>query len=289
MPYGFPSGRQLLARICDGLASLGRKLASQLLKVGFNDGELLSFREALYKSMQPSVDAFLEYRPEYLEVGKAAIAAALIPYEDPAKLGRGQDGPHWYEYLFTQLSAPKEDFANNQLRVVTFNYDRSFEYFLLQALQHTYGVTDLEAAELLRLIPIRHVYGQLGSLPQLSRSASDHLRNYEAEVRSPAIRSCSSQIQIVHEISDEEELFADVREWLAETRKVAFVGFGYHPTNLRRLGVDKLGVSQEVYGSAFGLMDAEKKRAASSFGTKPALGLEDEDALAVLRRLPILD
>jgi len=41
-------------------------------------------------------------------------------------------------------------------------------------------------------------------------------------------------------------------------------------------------------GSAYALMDAEKSRAENLFGGKIKLGLAVEDALAFLRRYPIL-
>jgi hypothetical protein len=57
-----------------------------------------------------------------------------------------QEQPRWYEKLF-QLMADGGDFGNNQLSVVTFNYDRSFEAFIFTALQNLYGPRYIDKAE----------------------------------------------------------------------------------------------------------------------------------------------
>jgi hypothetical protein len=70
------------------------------------------------KSGQPSVDAFLERRPEFLGVGKLAIAYCLIPFEDEAKLYCQPDssrGANWYEYLSVKLNSSFEEFGENNM------------------------------------------------------------------------------------------------------------------------------------------------------------------------------
>ena len=50
--------------------------------LGYEWNSYLEFCEALRKCGKQSVDAFLEYRPEYIPVGKLAMAAVLIGYEN---------------------------------------------------------------------------------------------------------------------------------------------------------------------------------------------------------------
>src|SRR5205814_6081210 len=76
-----------------------------------------------------------------------------------SSVSRGGD---WYQYLFGKLNASFEEFGQNKLSVVTFNYDRSLEHFLLTTLQYSHGKTFDQCADLLMAnIPIVHVYGQL--------------------------------------------------------------------------------------------------------------------------------
>jgi len=50
-----------------------------------------------------------------------------LPYEDEEKLFQNDPlrGGGWYEYLFGKLKATFEEFGQNKLSVITFNYDRS--------------------------------------------------------------------------------------------------------------------------------------------------------------------
>lgn len=82
---GFPLGRGLLRQTVDTIRRKEETRFYQVLReCGFSDDQMQEFARDLEVSMQPSVDAFLENRPEFLDVGKAAIAAALLPPATPS-------------------------------------------------------------------------------------------------------------------------------------------------------------------------------------------------------------
>src|SRR5262245_57393358 len=83
--YGFPLGRSLLKLVCDHLQSSFQS-TKVLAEIGFPIEDQKRFAEALEWSGLPSVDAFLERRTEFMDIGKAAIAAELIPCENPSTL-----------------------------------------------------------------------------------------------------------------------------------------------------------------------------------------------------------
>jgi len=118
---------------------LGNNGNIHLQAAGFRSGDIEDFRNSLERSGRSSVDAFLEHRTEFLEVGKAAIAALLLPCEKEESLFDLNRDSRWYEYLFQKLNAGFEDFANNRIAFITFNYDRSLEFYLFTALKHAYG------------------------------------------------------------------------------------------------------------------------------------------------------
>ena len=80
--------------------------------------------DELSASGQYSVDAFLEHCPEFLDMGKAAIAFELSKNERRQRLYE----PSWYQYLFNRMCRRFEDFAANRLTIVTFNYDVHLRY-----------------------------------------------------------------------------------------------------------------------------------------------------------------
>lgn len=87
-----------------------------------------------------------------------------MPFEREEKLYH-PDGKDWYEYLSVKLNSSFEEFGENQLSIITFNYDRSLENYLLNSLMNLHGKALDECASALEKILIVHVYGQLGARP----------------------------------------------------------------------------------------------------------------------------
>src|SRR5205085_9784177 len=100
--YGFPTAAELKARICATLVE--PTPISQ--RLGENFETLFDFREAFYRPGLSSIDRFLELRPEFLPVGKLAIAFSLMSFEEEERLYRrdGMRGGDWYAYLSEKLN-----------------------------------------------------------------------------------------------------------------------------------------------------------------------------------------
>jgi hypothetical protein len=292
--YEFPLGRSLLLQICRSLDDRKKDvgLKKTLLDLGFARGEIGAFAAELRFSMQPSVDAFLENRPEYMDIGKAAIAGCLIPYENPRHLyHRSDEKSTWYEYLFNQMRASIDEFESNQISFVTFNYDRSLEYFLYAALESTYGIGEERAVELLSSISIIHVYGQLG----LPHYLSENGRTYGSEVTLEAIEKCVTEIKIISDLAGETEEFKQAHKLISQAEILCFLGFGYHRTNVLRLRVDKFHGAR-ILGSAYGMGNDEIRRAehllepfSEATGRPIRLGDTLEDAITFIRNHPVFD
>ena len=189
MPFGFPSGEELVSCILKELegeepagsalvrihqAMAERKSARAVLTQAIDsiEPEMLidSFHEALFYSGRQSIDTFLEYNPQFLEVGKMAIASVLVPLENNRTLF--STTPNWYKLLFNHLDTRFEEFAENKLSILTYNYDRSLEQFLLTALRYSYRGMKAEydqCWEQLSKVPIIHLHGSLG---EFAHSAS---------------------------------------------------------------------------------------------------------------------
>ncbi len=143
----------------------------------FTRYQIEEFGNRLLHAKRPSVDRFLEDQELYLGIGTAAIVSALIPKEDPSVLSRysrSREGYNaeedWYKYLWTKMDAPFEKFGENKLSIITYNYDRSLEFYLFTALKHAYGKEDdHECFWKVNTIPFIHLHGQLGTLLKGSR------------------------------------------------------------------------------------------------------------------------
>jgi hypothetical protein len=290
-PLGFPTARELRSIIWKGLNG-STQLRATLRDCGFDDQLLTDFQFHLGASQQTSVDAFLEYRKEFIEIGKAAMAATLIPLETESRLIRPELESTWYGYLFREVRAARGEFSANQLRIVTFNYDRSMEHYLFLGLRSSFGLKDEAAADLVKQIPVWHAYGNLGDLPYLGQT---NVRPYSPTLEPDVIRKAAASIKIVSEEHSFRPIFNPQSDLLPEAKVLCFLGFSYQFENVRRLGLAPLNQAANVFGSAFGMTEHEKRRINTVFaradlrsiGDRIVLGCDAYDALDCLRNLAV--
>jgi hypothetical protein len=285
IPYGFPSGEGLVTEILAGLGDQD-DLASQpssalqeaLLGAGFSKQDFLSFRDELRESHVYSVDAFLERRIDFSDVGKAAIAAALIPYERVENL-YGNIKRDWYKYLFNRLLVNLQRDCREYLVILTYNYDRSLEYSIYNSFRAAFGLknsgSDIRKfADRLRII---HLHGSLGTLPLMIERRIKR-RKYGAVVSGEALLNAASQIEIIHEMGEYNEPFPEARQWLKEAKRIGFIGFGFHRMNITRLGLADIlqpSSKSQIIASSFGMKSSPIPQIiASSFGMTNAEKVE---------------
>jgi hypothetical protein len=264
-PYGFPTGGALLTSLL-GMKRKARENPTLplspyecLLDAGFPQSRINGFLNALGDSGRWSVDAFLEHRTEFLEVGKAAMAAGLLPRETHDVLFSQATGSreHWYQYMFNKLNASFDELERNDVAFLTFNYDRSLEYYLTTAIQNTYGKSFAEAAAKVAKLRIIHLYGDLGALEEANAQRWRSQPAWDGA----AVKAAASRIHIIHS-SDGDKEFAVGRYFLEHAQVICFLGFGYHPINVGRLlkSVSR-GKDVVVLGTGHGLGLAERDSA----------------------------
>ncbi len=263
--YGFPTGHQLVRNAISVLRPDSDDTAKRdLIRSGFFRDRLEAFAENLANSHCTSIDAFVESRPNYLDIGRTVIAVLLAPWENPAILERESDDD-WFGYLFNLLrGASPEQFQTNQVSVVTFNYDRLFEFALHRALKANYELPDTAIQELCGTIPVVHVHGSLATLPayRTASTPDDRVRAFSGALASHEYRSIAQGIRIVTEADSTSEEFQTARDQIAQAERVFFLGFGYGRENLRRLGLieNRELPLNKFTGSAHGLTREERKR-----------------------------
>ena len=248
-PYGFPLGSELR----HWAISSNRRITEALARFEFPNGQIDEFVEALRMSGCTSVDEFVEGRSEFLNIGKAAMASHLIRLENHSKL----DGD-WYQYLAKiMMSDGFDSFSKNTLSVITYNYDRSLEYYLFNVLKHRFDKNDRECAAMLKTIPIIHLHGQLGDLPELN--AEGHGRHYRTKADISHLRLAAKGIHVVNEPIDNNPAFQQAHEVLATAEYVVFLGFGYLPKNVERLQLDRYrNDNTALFGTAVDITRSEQ-------------------------------
>lgn len=223
---GYPLGAGLIDRLCN----LRGSPELDLLPEDWSRVYAETFLTRLSRSGHYSIDAFLENNREDAPLGKYLIALELKKHENIDMLFPPHDSG-WYQYLFNSLLIDgKPRFSDNNLSIITFNYDRSLEAYLFTALKNRFRIKSEDAGSVLRGLPIMHVHGILGEYPEFP---------YNAQCDNNDLLGISQQIQIIHEISDRgdefcNEVFQRAHDRLQSAQSIYFLGFGFHLDNIRR-------------------------------------------------------
>lgn len=289
--YGLSTAREIVDDLSKERFAFG-PLAEQLRKCGFPDDEISFFLNKLGDSGQYSIDAFVQRfapPPDVRRIAKAAMAARLLWQEDHDSLTNVAENADWYRVLFAGMFPAKaDDFVGNHLRVITLNFDRSFERRLYLMLESTYNIRD--AATLVRLttsVPVLHLHGDLGAPAWLVKESETWTRQYRRDVDPSRILECANRIRVVDdEINPEQHAIA--LEWLAGAERVIFVGFSFHEDNMRRLCCERLG-NQAIFGTAKGLPPAAQERAYRVFNSPRKGYLFDCTARELLDRVDLFN
>jgi hypothetical protein len=253
--FDFPVGVKLREQVINWLITNGPAHRFFSGNTRFTPAQMENFREQLRLSAQPSVDLFLEHRSEFTDVGKAAMAYVLAQSEVSTSLW---DKPevNWLTYLFGQMRAPFETFHQNAVSFVTFNYDRSIEHFLVNALGASYGKPPEQCAAVLQRIPIIHLHGRLGFLPWQSPDG----RPYAPITDAAGLQLCVREMKIIHEdIADRDNDFQHAKRLLRDAWRIYFLGFGYGTINVSRLGILDLP-NNKARGTGVDIANAEHQQ-----------------------------
>lgn len=240
--YFFPTGDKLRDEITNLLrfSNTDIDLLQQikvLRKMGFTPDQITDFREQLEDGGFDTIDEFLEKRESQAihSLGKTAIAMALIRHEDPNRLSKNESSDTcFYRFLFKKMveDTEKGTFAENPVSFVTFNYDRSFEFYLWRALSKYYeSISPEEVNNIMKKIRIIHVHGKLGDLPWENQNS----RSYSTEIDEGSLVPASNGIVNFNDIGGSHERYKIARYQISVSSKVYFIGFGFHNLNLSRL------------------------------------------------------
>ena len=246
MSYGFPLGGKLVDLILTGLRGSTSPLLRVLTRLEFRQGDIETFRDDLEGSGLRSIDLFLEDMKSddvYVKIGKVAIAHVILSGENREVLvGPNKTRDHWYEYVWNLMrpgSSP-ENLNQNGLRIVTFNYKRSFEYYFASVIKHSFRLDDWgDAWSLFEFsVPVIHLHGQVGK--------AEHFGAHPKELSDAVVHQAARSIRIVHDpVATDDPQFKQARDLISNASCVAFIGFGFHPANLTRLDLQGC-LTQEI-------------------------------------------
>jgi hypothetical protein len=288
-PCGYPSGEQLQKQICFDLKERYQNYFLENHLNGNQKGEVNQFIDTFERSHNPSIDLFIarNRNTKLVSTGKYIIAFEMFCAEKRSCFGeeakvkqemysqprndasreknfvqrgyfKGDDCyPYLYKRLTDGLSKPDilPNFSDDNISFVTFNYDRSLEYFLYDSLYNSFKeVPEPEISKCLKKLKILHVYGQI--VP-LKWQDSERGVDYCPPINEDLLQKAASNIKTIYEQEKNPEL-NDAKQLLEQAKRIFFLGFGYAKENLDILQLpEKIGSYAEVYGTALGLENGE--------------------------------
>lgn len=143
-PYNYPTGSELRLNICrlcvaeiQDLIEIDNELHVKKLVL-----EASKFTKTFFNSSTPSIDLFLARNQNFSNIGKISIVFSILIAEHNSNLHEdiSEKNQDWYSYLFhrmtNDLTTPDsyDYFGSNKVTFITFNYDRSLEYFIYESL-----------------------------------------------------------------------------------------------------------------------------------------------------------
>lgn len=264
-------------------------------------------------SSNPSIDLFLSRNTRFEDIGKTAIIIKILRDERGSKFDEDLDATSriidWYKHIFIKMSETLietdsfTDFKKNNLTFITFNYDRSIEYFIHKSLYNSFDeiidhkmeiYTDNEySPENLMPFKFLHVYGKISELYWQSGGELDYSPNGEIK-----IDKYSQNIKIIYEERKNEQEIKTIKDEISSAKKIYFLGFGFAPENLKILEIPHvLKPGQKIYGTALNWKKREIEELEKIFiknedfykalhETKSELIIKNTNCLDLLRDYP---
>ncbi|XLZ69361.1 hypothetical protein ABT364_22940 [Massilia sp. SR12] len=222
-----------------------------------------------------SIDNFIHNHRDdkYIErCGKIGIVRSILAAEEKSNLYvRQQNGSldftkcyATWAVKFVQLlteQCPLENLPQrlSEITFIVFNYDRCLEHFLLHALAASYNIDRDAAAKIVNNIKIYHPYGVVGNLHWMTGDHERHIGFGETPTAAQ-LYQLSKGIKTFTEGTDpySSEIVA-IQGSLREASRVVFLGFAYHPLNMKLI----LGEPQQrsrtckVFGTALHMSESD--------------------------------
>ncbi len=219
-PYGMPLGTGLRDEIIRNGLFFKVDFLECLEYSGFSKEEYKDFVEDLRLSGYPSVDLYLEKRDKYLDIGKFSIAYQILIEQEKALKNifpPFQPKDHWLEVLWLKLLGDDfNDFKKNNLKILTFNYDRLVDEYLTELTVNHFDGNTFDSH-----IEIIHLHGAIDSM-------------FDFGNFNEVVKKSKDSIKIISESNASTPEFERATKILEDSEKILFLGFGYNQTNLNK-------------------------------------------------------
>jgi hypothetical protein len=253
LPFGLPATQELRELVCFGpeaadaiarlelpkgtLAMMKRELNEAYAQSRISAEQVKTFRTRLIEADGISIDAFVKCNPDFKKIAALSIAAVMLSCEREAKV-RGD----WYR-LLAQSIHDHASYAPNKLAIITFNYDRSLEFYLTRS----FAAYRNEDYDFIRdRIAIHHVYGDVGELSGSGSVRFGHFRELHTAAK-------HLQFGIARDEVAESLHYRKLFTW---AERIFFLGCGFWKENLDLLGTRHIPGGKAIFASSAAISES---------------------------------
>jgi hypothetical protein len=150
---------------------------------------------------------------------------------------------------------------------VVFNYDRCIEQYLWHQLTTALAVPPEEARDILQSVPILHIFGSIGQLPELG--GHHPFGAHDSRYLTGAAQRIRTYTESIDSLIGQR-----VASIMGSADKIVFLGCAFHDQNLRLLFPNERSEPAEVWGTCLGVRtrrEGELKKYFGGFSDSPAL------------------
>ena len=214
-----------------------------------------------------SIDEWLgaHRRNDFKELGRFLISRCISRHEKILAFEKADhEKRHWYAKLWEKIRPRTlDELSSMNVTFITFNYDRSLEHALITMARATY-CSNNDHESMVNSIPIIHVHGQLGRLEWQTSRDKLTIRKYGEERNASLEHRCDSGIHFLGDEAAESD-FDIARAHLQRANEIHFLGFGFHPDNLKRFSIDQVK-AEVISGTCIGIGSTEYESLSRRFG-----------------------
>jgi hypothetical protein len=219
-----------------------------------------------------SIDNYVDAREDeqIAEIGKLAIVRAIAEGERTSRLFLDRDGRSskilnavsdtHYHLLFQLLSEGLHTSSAGSIfervGVVSFNYDRSLEWYFVNSIANYFAIPEQQARQIVSTLQIVHPYGTLGPLPGVNESGA-RVVPYGGSLRPTELVQAARSIRTFSEQIADLEVVQRIETQVTIAEHIVFLGFGYHDMNMRTLATAKKTSLRRVFGTALGVSKSD--------------------------------
>jgi hypothetical protein len=193
-----------------------------------------------------TLSEFEKYKTEYLKIAKISIIFHVLGFEGSAtkkNITRDiKNGETWFKLLCKYIQNNVFDSQNINLNIVTFNYDRILEQYLLETFNKEDKILDFINEN------VFHVYGRIGCFDNLIPRSFNGIMEKLIPFGLPndqihTINEVTNQINLIYE---EREVNHAIKKIIKESDEILIMGYGFDYTNNIKIGLDKLAGQTNV-------------------------------------------